>query len=165
MANYPTRVRYGLRLLVRLALQDGAQHLSIGDIAQEEGVSVKYLEQIVSLLKPLGVLASVRGAHGGYSLTRSADQISVEQVLEALGGLNAPAPCFENKALCGRVNVCTTRTFWHDFDMQMRKYLGSVSLADVIAKAPQGDVEFLPDFCTARGCKPKTTKTDRALDQ
>lgn len=146
MANYPTRVRYGLRLLVRLALQDEARHLSIGDVAVEEGVSVKYLEQIVSLLKPLGILISIRGARGGYSLVKDPAEVSMDRVFECLGGLSPAAPCFSDSSACGRVNVCTTRSFWQDFDTYMRNYLQSVTLADIVAKAPQGGVEFSPEF-------------------
>ena len=159
MAHYPTRVRYGLRLLVRLALQDEARHLSIGDIAVEEGVSVKYLEQIVSLLKPLGVLTSIRGARGGYALTCDPATILMDQVFESLGGLSAPAPCFENPKTCSRINVCTTRPFWQDFDTYMRHYLHSTTLADIVARAPHGGLEFLSEFRSgaegqARNVKP-----------
>lgn len=142
MMAFPTRVRYGLRLLVRLAIQDEFRHLSMSEIAQEEGVSVKYLEQIVSLLKPLGILESVRGARGGYSLTRDPSEICMDKVFEALGGLTAPAPCIDDETCCGRLEVCTTRPFWLDIDIARRQYLADITLADIVAGAPKGGVEF-----------------------
>lgn len=151
---YPTRVRYGLRLLVRLALQDESRRLSVSEIAQEEGVSIKYLEQIVSLLKPLGILESVRGAHGGYRLVVDPAQIPMDKVFESLGCLAFPAPCFENADICSRMDVCTTRPFWGKLDAHMREYLGAMSLADVVADTPKDGMEF----CGAvriDGCLPK----------
>ena len=139
---YPTRVRYGLRLLVRLALQDESRRLSMTEIAQEEGVSIKYLEQIVSLLKPLGILESVRGARGGYCLVADPTRITLDKIFESLGGLSSPAPCFDDAGVCCRVDVCTTRPFWGKLDTHLRQYLGSLSLADVVADTPKDGVEF-----------------------
>ena len=139
---YPTRVRYGLRLLVRLAIQDESRRLSMNEIAQEEGVSIKYLEQIVSLLKPLGILESVRGARGGYCLVRNPAEISLDLVFESLGGLSPSAPCLDNTGICCRVEICTTKPFWQKLDDRMRNYLHSVSLADIVADAPKGGAEF-----------------------
>lgn len=163
MANYSTRVRYGLRLLVRLALQDSTRYLSIGEIAVEEGVSVKYLEQIVSLLKPLGILASIRGARGGYALLRDPSEVTMDKVFESLGGLVPSVPCIVDPALCGRVNVCTTRTFWHDFDTYMRHYLQQMTLADVVAKSPRGGMEFTPEYSQAPDDPPVLEKSGRGL--
>lgn len=159
MANYSTRVRYGLRLLVRLALQDNARHLSIGEIAVEEGVSVKYLEQIVSLLKPLGILTSIRGARGGYALLCDPAEVTMDKVFEGLGGLAPSAPCFTDSAACGRANVCTTRPFWQDFDTYMRQYLERMTLADIVATAPQGGMEFALGYSLARDSQPKLAKS------
>ena len=140
---FSTRVRYGLRLLVRLAIQDESRrHLSMNEIAQEESVSVKYLEQIVSLLKPLGILESVRGARGGYCLMCSPSDIHMDKVFEALGGLTAPAPCIDDSASCCRIEVCTTRPFWVDLDSFRRQYLHGITLADIVAASPNGGVEF-----------------------
>ncbi|MCC8194806.1 MAG: Rrf2 family transcriptional regulator [Deltaproteobacteria bacterium] len=145
---YPTRVRYGLRLLVRLALQDDAR-LSMSDIAQEEGVSIKYLEQIVGLLKPLGILESVRGAHGGYRLVDDPAQITMDRVFESLGGLSASAPCFEDAGICERVEYCTTKPFWGLLDEHVRGFLRRTTLADVVASAPKGGEEFRHSSCPA----------------
>ncbi len=134
---YPTRVRYGLRFLVRLALQ-GECRLSINEIAQEEEVSVKYLEQIVNRLKPLGILESIRGARGGYCLARDPATITIARVFESLGGLAAPVPCMEDDFDCGRGHVCTTRPFWEKLDAHVRGFLEGMTLADIVAAARKG---------------------------
>lgn len=151
---YPTRVRYGLRLLVRLALQDESRRLSMSEIAQEEGVSIKYLEQIVSLLKPLGILESTRGARGGYSLVKDPSAIPMDKIFESLNGLSFPAPCVDDAAVCRRLNVCTTRPFWIKLDRHIREYLKGLSLADVVADIPKDCREF----CSTNGldaCSPE----------
>lgn len=114
----------------------------MNEIAQEEGVSIKYLEQIVSLLKPLGILESVRGARGGYCLIKDPAEISMDRVFESLGGLSSPAPCFDDMSVCSRVDVCTTKPFWRKLDIQVRSYLSDMSLADVVADAPRDGAEF-----------------------
>lgn len=148
---YPTRVRYGLRLLVRLAIQEESR-LSMYEIAQEEGVSVKYLEQIVSLLKPLGVLESVRGAHGGYCLVCNPSEITMDRIFESLGGLDASAPCFEDESICSRVAVCTTKPFWGQLDTHLRGFLKNMTLADIVASAPKGGLEFHEKSGLEFGC-------------
>lgn len=150
--SYPTRVRYGLRLLVRLAMQSSDQYVSMSEIAQEEGVSSKYLEQIVSLLKPMGILQAVRGAHGGYSLLRDAEEIFMDQVFDSLGALSFPVPCIGDSSFCERADLCTTRPFWADLDSCLRAYLSGVSLADIVAAAPQGGAEFLLQKSAAIAC-------------
>ena len=139
--TYSTRVRYGLRFLVRLALQKDP-HLSMGDIAREEGVSIKYLEQIVGSLKPLGILEALRGAHGGYRLKCDPSSITMDKVFECLGGLSAIAPCYDNDNFCKRVDFCTTKPFWGRLDEHMRCFLCNTTLADVVAMAPEGRADF-----------------------
>lgn len=114
----------------------------MNEIAQEEGVSIKYLEQIVSLLKPLGILESVRGAHGGYCLIKEPSSISLAEIFASLGALSPSSPCLENPNICPRVDVCTTKPFWQEFDMHIHAYLAGVSLADVVAAGPKGGAEF-----------------------
>ncbi|MDR3073792.1 MAG: Rrf2 family transcriptional regulator [Deltaproteobacteria bacterium] len=139
---YSTRVRYGLRLLVRLALQGGSRRVSLSEVAREEGVSAKYLEQIVRLLKPLGILRSVRGIRGGYSLLTDPAAISMDRVFTSLGALEMPVPCGGDAIPCDRVDVCATRPFWMGLDGHMREYLRGISLADIVAGAPQSGPEF-----------------------
>ena len=128
---YSTRIRYGLRLLANLANQGANRYVSIAEIAEEEGVSTKYLEQIVGLLRPLGILSSLRGARGGYALTCSPADVSLESVFETLGGLPAPVPCADTTEVCERISFCVTRPFWLEFDAHVRQYLRAQTLADL----------------------------------
>ena len=131
----PTRVRYGLRLLVRLAIQGPEQRSSMAEIAMEESISVKYLEQIVGMLKPLGILAAIRGARGGYILAKDPEDITLESIFSCLGGLDGPVPCVCGTA-CERMDICTTRPFWEELDDCVRNFLRGRTLKDLADKAP-----------------------------
>ena len=84
--RYSTRTRYGLRFLINLAGRPAGSCVQLAEIAREEGVSVKYLEQIVRVLRPAGILRSARGAKGGYALAKSPDAIRMDEVFERLEG-------------------------------------------------------------------------------
>lgn len=79
--RYSTRTRYGLRFLINLAGRPAGSCVQLAEIAREEGVSVKYLEQIVRVLRPAGILRSARGAKGGYALAKSPDAIRMDEVV------------------------------------------------------------------------------------
>lgn len=84
--RYSTRTRYGLRFLINLAGRPAGSCVQLAEIAREEGVSVKYLEQIVRVLRPAGILRSARGAKGGYALAKSPDAIRMDEVFDVWKG-------------------------------------------------------------------------------
>ena len=81
-----TRGRYGLKAMVDLAMAYGDGNVNIGALAAQQGISDAYLEQLVASLKKAGLVSSVRGAQGGYSLSREPSQINVGDILRALEG-------------------------------------------------------------------------------
>ena len=93
-----TRSRYGVRLMVALALRYGDGISLLRDVARQEGISEKYLGQIIIPLKAAGLVLSQRGAHGGYSLARPPEDITVRDVVEAIEGSIAPVPCVDPAA-------------------------------------------------------------------
>lgn len=141
--TYPTRIRYGLRLLAYLAVQEKGQRIPVSSVALGENVSVKYLEQIVGALRPLRALKSLRGAHGGYMLIKDPAEISIGDIFECLGGMAYPVPCLEAAEGCEQAQACTTRPFWKKFDAHMRSFLETMSLADLVAMAPPEAIERL----------------------
>lgn len=102
--RYSTRTRYGLRFLINLAGRPAGSCVQLAEIAREEGVSVKYLEQIVRVLRPAGILRSARGAKGGYALAKSPDAIRMDEVFERLEGphLSGGMPARGKKLRTGR---------------------------------------------------------------
>ena len=119
-----TRSRYGVRLMVALALRYGDGISLLRDVARQEGISEKYLGQIIIPLKAAGLVTSQRGAHGGYSLARPPEDITVRDVVEAIEGSIAPVPCVdpaagasagecgENPAGCERATTCVATRVW-----------------------------------------------------
>ena len=104
--RYSTRTRYGLRFLINLAGRPAGSCVQLAEIAREEGVSVKYLEQIVRVLRPAGILRSARGAKGGYALAKSPEAIRMDEVFERLKGTSLRwNACTGQKAANGKASA------------------------------------------------------------
>ena len=128
-----TKGRYALRLLLDIAMQDGTSPVPLHDIAERQGVSFKYLEQIVPPLSKAGFLKSVRGANGGYLLTRDPSEITTGDILRAGEGNLAPVACLASDEIdCPRADLCVTLPFWKGLDEAITAYIDSVTLADLV---------------------------------
>lgn len=110
-----TKGIYALEVAVDLACcSSNEKRASIRSIARRRGMSEKYLERIVGLLRKAGIVTSTRGARGGYCLARDASNITVLQVLEAAEGDLAPVECLVRPAECGMdCETCPTRKNWN----------------------------------------------------
>ena len=128
-----TKGRYALRLMLDIAMQDGTSPVPLHDIAERQGVSFKYLEQIVPPLSKAGFLKSVRGANGGYLLTRDPSEITTGDILRAGEGNLAPVACLASDEIdCPRADLCVTLPFWKGLDEALTAYIDSVTLADLV---------------------------------
>ncbi len=133
--------RYALRLMIDLAQRDSDGWTALKDISKRQGISVKYLEQIVSGLSRAGLLRSSRGAAGGYQLTRPADQYTAGEIIRALEGPLAPVACLEQDLnRCPRCDICPTIKLWEGLYEVVNQYLDSVLLRDLAkVEAPIDD--------------------------
>jgi len=130
-----TRSEYGLRALVSLVHRQGEQPVPLRIIAEEEGISEQYLEQIFVELRRAGFVVSVRGAKGGYRLARSADDIRVGEVVRLLEGSLAPYDCLDADGPgCQRQDRCYTRKIWQRLQDTIEDTLGQMSLAEAAAE-------------------------------
>lgn len=129
-----TRSRYGTRLLLDIALhsREGAPVPS-KDTAEREGISLKYLEKLLKLLKEAGYIIGKRGPNGGNSLTRAPRDISIGDLARALDGEAKVLECDQHT--CPRAAVCLKRSIWDDASLAMYRMLDSYSLADLIKDA------------------------------
>ena len=91
---FSSKAEYGVRLMVELGRQSPEQPTSLKAIAEAEGLPLAYLEQVVARLRKAGLVMSARGAHGGYWLARPAEEIAMDEVVQALEGAIAPMECF-----------------------------------------------------------------------
>ena len=131
-----SRGQYGLRALAVLAKRHGRGPTQVREIARAETLSAKYLEQLLGRLRAGGLVTSVRGARGGYQLSREPQAITVREVLVVLEGSLAPVGCVEpNDAACGET-ACTAHAVWAGLHETVLTYLGSYTLADLALRAP-----------------------------
>lgn len=135
--KFSTRTRYGLRFLVYLASTPADTLTQLAEIANNEGISRGYLEQIVRDLKPLNILRTVRGVGGGYSLACPPSQIDMEKIFLHLEGELAPVACLCNEKNCTRRDECSTRLFWEALDEHMRSFLRGMTLEQLVLTIPE----------------------------
>jgi len=130
-----TRSRYGTRLLLDMAenYDNGPIHLI--KIAQRQGISVKYLEQIIIPLKKAHYVKSVRGPKGGHILAKPPEEITVGEIVALLENGPSLTECSYNEAVCARSETCPTRHIWREAAQAMFGRLESITLADLLKKA------------------------------
>lgn len=129
-----TKGRYALRLMVDLALSGQGQPISLKDVAQRQQLSDKYLEQIVTPLSRAGLVRSVRGAGGGYLLTRRPEEYTVGEVLRPLEGDLAPVECATDAQFCERSGQCVTVELWQQIHRAVSEVVDRTTLADLVAR-------------------------------
>jgi len=127
-----TRSRYGTRLLLDLAEHGCEKFVQLKDVSRRQGISLKYLEQIVIPLKKANYLVSARGAGGGYRLARSPGQITVGEIVALLEGGNSITHCATKPEVCDRTQSCLTRKLWIETAEVIFEKLNSVTLSDLI---------------------------------
>jgi Rrf2 family cysteine metabolism transcriptional repressor len=130
------REQYGLRAIIELGLRYGEGPVSLSDVADSQGISLGYLEQIAPLLKGANLVESTRGVRGGYELTRAPSEITVGDVVRALEeGYIMPLKCIpgtEGEESCARKGVCQARDVWKRMHEGMVEVLDSTTLADLV---------------------------------
>lgn len=127
-----TKGRYALRAVIDIAENSGAARVSLRSVAERQGISDKYLEAIVKPLVVAGVLMSVRGKNGGYQLARPASEITTGDVIRAVEGDVATAPCAgADIEPCERLSACRTARFWTGLERVVDDYLDSTTIADL----------------------------------
>lgn len=137
--------KYALRALLALAARPGGEPMQISEIAEQEVIPRKFLEQILLDLKRAGLVASRRGKAGGYLLLRRAETVTFGEVLRLIDGPLAPLPCLSKMAYrrcgdCANENACKLRKVFTRVADATRDILDTTTLADVL----QGGVKSLP---------------------
>lgn len=125
-----TKGRYALRMIVDLAAA-GEGYTPLREIAERQGISEKYLEQIVRPLARAGYVVSARGVQGGYRLAYSADQITVGHILRTVEGDLAPVPCV-GAQVCERSNECATVDVWRSIKQSVEQVVDHVTVQQLL---------------------------------
>lgn len=137
-----TKGRYALRMLLDLAQHKDCGYIALKDIAKRQGISKKYLEQIVPLLNSADYLQTNRGYQGGYKLSKSPESYTVGDILRATEGGIAPVTCLETEPnQCERSADCITLTMWKGLYKVMTDYLDNLTLQDLIDKSNEAVID------------------------
>ncbi|HQE04887.1 MAG: Rrf2 family transcriptional regulator [Tepidanaerobacteraceae bacterium] len=128
-----TKGRYGLKAMYDLALNYGDEPVSLKSIAERQGISENYLEQLMANLRKAGLVRSIRGAYGGYLLSREPSKITVGDVLRALEGPIGLVDCVleQDAVKCLKYENCITRTVWEKISDSIVKTIDSITLQDM----------------------------------
>jgi len=131
-----TRGRYALRALADLTANSRGEPVSIREIAERQGISPDYLEQLFHKLLKAGLVRSHRGLKGGYLLSRPPEEITARSVLEVCEGPLSPVFCVDRKGrpLCPRAGECLTHPLWRELGNRMADFLDHVTLRDLAAR-------------------------------
>lgn len=128
-----TKGKYALRMMIDLAIHQKDGFVSLKDVSERQEISMKYLEQIVSLLNKAGYLDSARGARGGYRLSKANEEYVVGDILRVAEGSLAPVSCLEGGSeKCARCDNCTTKGFWKGLYDAVQHYVDSVTLRQLV---------------------------------
>ena len=129
-----TRGRYGLRAVLDLAVNSGDEAVALSQIADRQGISMNYLEQLIAKLKKSGIVNGIRGAQGGYILAMPADEISVGDILRALEGDLSPVDCSELNDGDTPVVVLTyvTKYVWKRISDSINDTVDGIMLSDLV---------------------------------
>ena len=131
-----TKGRYALRTMLDLAMHDEGILIPLKDISHRQGITVKYLKQVMNLLSKAGYVRSVRGAGGGYRLAKAPSAYTVGDILRTAEGSLAPVACLEDEInQCPRASECLTLSFWQGLADTIDYYVDSVTLEDLIQRA------------------------------
>ncbi len=120
-------------MMFELTKKYGFGTMSLKDIAKNQELSETYLEQLIAPLRKAGLVVSIRGAQGGYSLAKEPEKITVGEIIRLLEGPLAPSDCvIEGESECTRAEYCVTRTIWERIMDSINNVIDSITLKDML---------------------------------
>ncbi|MDO4438059.1 MAG: RrF2 family transcriptional regulator [Eubacteriales bacterium] len=129
-----TKGRYALRVMIDIAQNENDTFVSLKEVAQRQGISIKYLEAIVAVLNKAGMLDSKRGKEGGYRLSMPTEAYRISEILKLTEGSLVPVSCMEDGGCvnCSHNSDCYTLPLWNKLDELIEGYLSGITLEDLI---------------------------------
>jgi Rrf2 family protein len=131
-----TKGKYGVRAVFEIARHYGNGPISIKAIAERQGISFSYLEQILHKLGKAGLIESVRGPAGGYLLARKPSELTIGDIVRVLEGPIALSHCLEpgESADCYQADDCVARMVWAKVGAKIEEALDSISFDDLLQR-------------------------------
>lgn len=143
-----TKGRYGLRILIDLAMHDPEKPRMIKDIAKSQQISEKYISRLVIELRRAKLIRSVRGVKGGFYLAKPPEKITLLEVLETMEGPISLVDCVRSPQICEHANNCPSRNVWAELNSGIQELTQKITLDDILSTRHQhGDSDYVPDYC------------------
>lgn len=127
-----TRGRYGVRILLDLALHEGDAPRLIRDISESQRISEKYISRLIIALRRAGMVHSIRGAKGGFRLARDPGELTLLDIVEVMEGPLSIVDCARSPEQCERSRACATRGIWGRLNAEIRESMRKITLRDII---------------------------------
>ena len=141
-----TKIRYGTRAMLELACHYGEGPIELREIAKRENISIKYLEQVIIPLRTGGLVKSMRGSKGGYSLAKPPSEINLNDLIEILEGPINLIECLKDPKACQRIPFCVTRDIWKEVSDAIDKIFDSITLQDMINRRREKEGQVPPMY-------------------
>lgn len=130
-----TKGRYAVRVMLDLAVNNTGEYIKVKQIAGRQGISEKYLEQIIAILNKAGYVKSTRGAQGGYRLSKEPSYYTVGMILRLTEGSLAPVACLEDENVdCDRCDNCETLGVWKELQQAINNVVDGITIADLVER-------------------------------
>ena len=131
-----TKGRYALRLMLDLAMNNTGEFIPLKNVSERQDISVKYLEQIITVLVKAGFVKGLRGSRGGYKLAKNPEDYTVGMILRLTEGSLAPVACLDDEVnTCERACDCITLGLWQELYDAINGVVDNITLADLIERA------------------------------
>ena len=133
-----TKGRYALRVMVSFAQRPAGEYIPLKEIAEEEGISQKYLESIMTVLSKAGFVDAVHGKGGGYRLNRRPEEYTVGGILKLTeGSLSAVSCTSQGASACSRSECCNALPMWERLDKLINDFFEDITLADLLKESKE----------------------------
>ncbi len=143
-----TKGRYGLRILLDLALHNSDAPRLIRDIAESQQISEKYISRLIVDLRRAGLVRSIRGAKGGFRLARNPEEVTLLEVVEVMEGALSIVDCVRKPEKCDRFGNCATRDIWEGLNNDIRECMKKITLQNIIDNYKrQSAANGILDYC------------------
>ncbi|MFT3739101.1 MAG: Rrf2 family transcriptional regulator [Breznakibacter sp.] len=141
--KFSTRIRYGVRALLEIAMRENNEGVLQKEISTNQGISLKYLDHIIIALKVSDLIRNVKGKKSGYVLTRPASQISMLDIHNAFEPNLNVVDCLTEGYVCEKRGVCASEWFWCRVNRQVNELFRDTTLQDLIDKQKELDLKKL----------------------
>ena len=141
-----TKIRYGTRAILELAVHYGEGPIELKEIARKEDIPLKYLEQVIIPLRTAGLIKSIRGSKGGYTLAKLPSKIRLSNVFETLEGPVSLTECLQDPTVCQKIAVCVTRDIWKEVSDAINGILSSITLEEMVKRKQEKEGRFPPTY-------------------